>query len=440
MLSAPDPLTQLPCPKLADLLLQGQSLLASPGLSFVLASLPSLRRLTLKQDSYNRGNVPWPHSLLQQLPALTRVELYGHLSNEALQGLGSLTNCSHLALACTSGDNPGVSLVGLQELQGLTHLHLQGMSCSIGRMNPGFSRLTRMKHLQFTAKPAGACSVEPSQLAGMALLEHLSLAGVYMEGADVHSSPTAELLSVLPLLQQLTRLDLPANMHAGRNYYAYLLGHVPFWSPATAYTTLLAGSSLQELHFSRSSMSYDMDPTMSQDIWQNIFPAGRQLTALTRLHLYGATPLMAYSGVQSMSQCCVALKELDIRFCSVPYETHDPPMLSPLLQLTSLTKLLLRMGDSDAAVVSQLMSLRVLSAHSCMTYFGLQQLSALQQLTCLGLWQMGEGMAGFKAALEQHHKVDGYYTLVNKVRGCQGKSSSVPACQVEGLFKHTVIQ
>jgi len=423
MVSAPDPL-ELPCPKLADLLLQGQSVLASPGLLAMLASLPSLRQLTLKQDFYNRGDVPWPHNLLQQLPAaLTRLELYGCLSDRALQGLGSLTNCSHLVLACTEHTKMRVEgLVGLQELQCLTHLHLQGLSGVMGRTtNPGFSRLTRLKHLQLQAAgPAGGCSVEPLQLAGMTHLERLSLEGVWIESADKEGSPAAELFSVLPLLQQLTRLDLPINIH--RETFRW---DEPLETQAAAYTALVAGSSLQELHFSRRSMGIGAPTAMRRAIWQNIFSAGRKLTALTSLGLYGAAPPLTYSGVQSMSQCCVALKELDIRFCLVVYNKPDPQMLSPLLQLTALTKLLVRMGDSDVAVVSQLGSLRALSAHSCMSHWGLQQLSALQQLTSLGLLQMGDGLKAFKASLVQHNKVDGYYTLTNTVRGRQGKPSSL---------------
>ena len=65
-------LTQLPCPKLTHLLLQGDSLLAAPALPSVLAGLPSLQHLSLHctTDSMSCDQVPEPFApgLLQQLP------------------------------------------------------------------------------------------------------------------------------------------------------------------------------------------------------------------------------------------------------------------------------------------------------------------------------------------------------------------------------------
>lgn len=81
VLSASKPLTELPCPNLADLLLQGRSIMASPDLSAMLAGLPSLRQLTLKQPFMNsQFKDPLPDGMLHQLPALTRLELPGGVS------------------------------------------------------------------------------------------------------------------------------------------------------------------------------------------------------------------------------------------------------------------------------------------------------------------------------------------------------------------------
>ena len=62
-------LTQLPCPKLADLLLQGDSLLSAPNLTAVVSALPSLQHLSFSSScqsgSYHVPTVSLPHGLLQ---------------------------------------------------------------------------------------------------------------------------------------------------------------------------------------------------------------------------------------------------------------------------------------------------------------------------------------------------------------------------------------
>ena len=116
-------LTQLPCPKLTDLLLQGDSLLAAPDLAAVLAGLPSLQHLSLKESTIVK-EFSWetqlrllehlPPVLLQLPQGVTYLELCGGLSHAAVQGLGSLTNCSHLVLKVKMCDDQmWLSLAGL---------------------------------------------------------------------------------------------------------------------------------------------------------------------------------------------------------------------------------------------------------------------------------------------------------------------------------------
>lgn len=146
-------LTELPCcPKLADLELRGRKLLSSPNLAALLAALPSLQRINLAYDGYPA--VVLPPGLLQQLPALTQLELSGGLSDAALQGLGSLTKCSHLVLNHHSravvDKLTAAGLVGLQELRELTFLQLYTARYSVWDIKPDINlpSLTQLTALQ----------------------------------------------------------------------------------------------------------------------------------------------------------------------------------------------------------------------------------------------------------------------------------------------------
>ena len=133
-------LTQLPCPKLTHLRLQGDSLLAAPGLPAALAALPSLQHLRLGFSTDQAGTAsltmpssrPLPPGLLHQLgqrgrsQTLTHMQLVGGLSNAAMHRLRGLTKCRGLVLQHIGLCQQDVGLSGLQKLQSLTFLRVSG--------------------------------------------------------------------------------------------------------------------------------------------------------------------------------------------------------------------------------------------------------------------------------------------------------------------------
>lgn len=428
VLSASKPLTSLPCPNLADLLLQGPSLMASPGLSAMLAGLPSLRQLTLRQPDMSRySRDPMLHGMLQQLPALTQLELPGGVFGDVLEGLSRLTNCSHLVLTAAGWESHGSvhmvqllrQLPQLQELQGLTFLELKEVFFIINSNSlPAFSRLTRLQHLHFRNDGMLPSSLQPSLLSGMTRLQHLSLRGVLVKVAadssgdmiapQLESSSaagTAELLSLLPDLQQLTHLGLPRALH----------GCLP-----SAYSALVASSRLRELDACRTRASprppaHDTDDVA---VWHHVFGCSRQLAALTCLLLDEVAPPLSGSDVHDICECCPSLEEL-----SLLHHYLTGRQLAPLLQLTGLTKFSLDADNSITALVSQLTGLRALVVNKLMSAASLRQLSTLQQLTALEFRRTDFLVPGavdsanlqcFVAALERLPPVRGHPTFFNK--------------------------
>jgi hypothetical protein len=140
------------------------------------------------------------------------------------------------------------------------------------------------------------------------------------------SDGMAKLLSHLQHLQQLTYLDLHRS-----------LLYVEASPPAAAYSVLTASSKLQHLDISYC--------TVPAGVWQQMFPAGRQLPCLKTLNImcqqHGASQTALGPDGSLLVSCCPALQELDM--CS-PWPSADTCacMLVPLTKLGSLTKLRLR--------------------------------------------------------------------------------------------------
>lgn len=175
-------LLELPCPQLADLLLHGRTLLSTPYLVDMLTALPSLQRLTLHTgcEAFHL-----PSNLLQQLPGLTHLGVQFHRQPlgyvRVLQGLSSLTNCSHLDLEATGWLSFPLGLDGLQDLPQLTFLKLSGLGCwaEAPPSLPSLSMLTALQHLQ-----TAGWDFQSSQLAGMTSLQHLCLIWRDVSDAD----------------------------------------------------------------------------------------------------------------------------------------------------------------------------------------------------------------------------------------------------------------
>ena len=214
-------LTHLPCPKLTQLLLQGDSLLAAPGLPATLAALPSLQHLTLRisQDKTTATTLttpstqirPLPPGLLQQLGQqgqcqhVTYIKLVGGLSDAALSELSRLTQCSRLVLRHVSLCEQAVDLTELQELQMLTCWHLSGSSTGTLSTHslPDFSKFKALRHLHL-ARITGDVQLQPKQLPRLSGLAHLHLMSMTLQGGAVGG---AELLAVLPQLNGSTYPD-----------------------------------------------------------------------------------------------------------------------------------------------------------------------------------------------------------------------------------------
>ena len=294
-------LTQLPCPKLTHLLLQGDSLLAARALPLVLAGLPSLQHLSFSQSKDMLSGARVVPGLLQHLPlGITHLELAARLSSAALQGLSRLTKCSHLVLEADY--DWAVGLSRLQELQRLTLLRLSGcggdtLYCS---SLPDFSRFTAMQHLYInhlwtSTGPSGPRGeLQPTQFAGLTGLQHLHLGTVNFYGG---AAGGAELLAVLPKLSSLTNLVL-LNINDLED------------CPAEAFAAITSSSRLQHLVLGKLRLPGHQETQCH--IWQHIFPANKQLLQLTTLVLQYVTPCMSSLHMQACVSCCPKLQLLDI--------------------------------------------------------------------------------------------------------------------------------
>ena len=404
--------TQLPCRNLTDLLLHDGSLLAAQFLPAMLAGLPSLQRLSLRPSHRHLeppGSVAFPAGLLSQLPqGVAHLDLHGPLTDAALQGLSSLTKCSQLALRCTAWQTWGVqntvslaTLQELQEMQGLTHLH---MSCAPVDVNalPDFSRCTALRHLHLCEVARVGCPLQPTQLASLTKLQYLQLERVCLKGGAVGG---VELLALLPQLSSLTHLGL--------------VGLTDFDScPAAAFTAITSNSSLQHLDLECFEGVTVQAGDGSGNPWQHIFPLNKRLLQLTTLNL-DACRQFTSGGLQACVSCCPNLQELNIAHDLV----HGAAglQLDPLLQLSRLTSLTTNVSVTAIAVCAQLTGLQMLTCEQATWGFkfaGLLPLVVLQQLTCLQLLYDESAFAPLTfhiATPLQHHHGRQYWAFVSKV-------------------------
>lgn len=393
-------LTSLPCSRLTSLLLQGWLTSSSAALlPRMLAGLPELQQLSLLQHEdttpvttrTRKSGHLWPSDLLQQAPQITYLQLSGGLSAAALQHISSLTALQHLQLLLPSMSE-SAWLLGLQHLHGLTFLQLSGLSCSFGLSTvPVFSSLTGLQHLHLAWHFFHGCSMQPVLLAGLTQLQHLYLEAVAFHSSTATSTDTdhaaaedagtstgaeqylaqhtapaeeetgAELLALLPQLQQLTHLGLVDTRGL-------------FSCPAAAFSALTSSSSLQELVLHGVQHS-------TGDVWQHVFPPKVQLTRLQKICISRVRPHLDSAQLAAVVRCCPSVQDLNITDALAPAVS-----VVPLLQLgNTLTKLSFTMHDPHAAAVVQLTGLQDLSVVSHMSLEALRSLTALQRLTSFGL-------------------------------------------------------
>lgn len=400
------PLSQLPCPKLQDLLLQdgflqlGQGSSLSSDLSALteltsleikrfaviseqrnpLAALTAMQRLqhlslhhiqqhptavpeTLEGDhelSYYRGgfdSVDLPEDLLQHLPALLSLKLNVQgewLQEGVLQHLGAVTQLQHLQLPSAWG----VSLEVLGQLQQLTYLHMgEVLGHLTASTAPGFSTLTALQHLQLfwdwdCSPPDGSAhwTFAPRLLREMSKLRKLDLSNVAMRPLDVHApSPQGEeeLLATLQGMQQLTSLTL-GDIHN--------LGAVP----AIAYSALTASSKLRHLWLHHCACSN------TPEVWRHVFLANRALRWLRSLTFTAHPSYVTADPVcrlDTAAIACVVAACPRLRSIDVTGTLEREAQLDQLAQLRYLTRLAV-----DGSTVT--------ASAACQTHFW-------TQMTCL---------------------------------------------------------
>jgi hypothetical protein len=220
-------------------------------LAAALSLLPDLKHLSLMGNCC--GKLPLDDPVA---PGYAQV---CYFPGSALQGK-QLTHLE-VTLAHLRGEDGMRHLQGLTQMQDLwLHLFPAGRphACDINaHMLSGMQHLTNL-----TIKGAKNASVfEPGALAGKTTLQHLYLLEYNVAGG---SAGVAELLSHLQHMQQLTSLTL-------RNS---LVNQEPNPPPAAS-SALTASSKLHYLDIGYS--------TLPAEVWQHVFPAGRQLPHLEEL-------------------------------------------------------------------------------------------------------------------------------------------------------------
>lgn len=265
---------------------------------------------------------------------------------------------------------------GLQQLKKLTAVLLWSDKTSRLSINSEMAFLTQLPGLQELALPKGA-SFDVNLLASLKQLKVLDVEKL------TFLPSTHALLAHLP--QHLSRLCLTLDCGAA------LQG-----TPA-AYSALTAGSCLQHLR-----VGWRCVP---QAVWFAMFPADRQLTALTCLSFneaegdwsqYIFPPDLDGVVLSRLGACCPRLQSLTLWWGTERGSFR--PDLKGLRALTTVTQLCItNVSDAGAAVIAHLTGLReleVLPNNGLVRSLGFTAFSALQQLTKLFVmerWEMGQG-------------------------------------------------
>jgi hypothetical protein len=318
------------------------------GLAAALALLPGLQHLHIAVDFMTDILTDIKHSFpMYALPALQQLT---HLNLGVLELKGSRTSSSN------SRRNDSHVLQPLQALTNLAVLRLSpGQHAALDSdMLAGAGNLTRLEI-------SGAVKLGPGALASLTQLQNLS--------ASIHNSGVIEigrLLSELPQLLQLTNLG--CNLDVGD------AGS----TPAAAFSALTASSELRIPHVSNCKL-----PT---DVWQHVFPAGRQLLHLRSLNV---SKVKQPQGGASLAPegtclvgCCPGLRSLNMMQLQ-----YSAERLAPLQNLSGLRKLkLASTQDEGFEAVCQLTRLRELYLQVPSNLEGLLfPLAQLKQLTRLDI-------------------------------------------------------
>ena len=338
--------------------------------------------------------------VLQPRVPLTRLQLYGCMLLDGAEGLSAalalLPGLQYLSICatCWGWDKLVLLTDALTALQQLTYLELadatlqgpdevtpalqplQSLTRLIDlRLAPGrdadinSSMLSAMQHLTRFGLIDGRLEPVALTTPGGTHLQHLELAHISTPGG---AGGTAQLLSQLQRLQQLTHLELSS---------ASTLTVSPEGNPpAAAFSALTASSKLQCLNIRHC--------TLPAAVWHYMFPAGRQLPQLRSLDIAcdtqpDGTEAAAPEGTRLVS-CCPALQALSMQGLQ-----YSAELLTPLQRLSGLHTLTLARHDGESegeilGVAGRLTGLRELELFArCPAEVLLQQLTQLKQLTKL---------------------------------------------------------
>jgi len=425
-------LTALPCvSKLQDLLFHGTSSLCvsiasrtwgdiasatkltSVSLSYVqtasqqadvaaaLTALPNLEQLTWHFVHCSGEELLFDSLLLQQMTRLTSLDLKG-VTAAALLHLGSLTKLQHLSISRAWGWATA-GCPGLQELKGLTSLVLA--STDLTDLPASASQLTALRQLHVE-------SATLNQLQVLTGLTQLCVSRV--TGLSPESPPLK-----LPGLQHLTLQDdcaektMPVSFLASCTQLKFLkLQSYGLTGPGS----LVASTMLQHLELRNCCISA-ADGAAEAVSWQQVMPGPGQLPHLTSLQLFDEQPALQQADIEALVECCSNLEALACERLSSSFA----PALARLPGLTNLD--LYYANDEECSAMVQLTGLRQLKVMVPweVSVLGLRELAALQQLTSLGLGDVGSVKLIILADILMNDSSESLpgclIALVNKVRG-----------------------
>jgi len=316
-----------------------------------LIALPDLQQLTWREVICDSELELSDSRLLQRLTNVTGLE-FAYVAAEVLQHLSSLTKLQHLStqapFAWAATDYPG-----LQELQGLTSLAIEGSWCYRGsqRFPACVIHLTALQQLEVQC----ATFPELNRLTALTALTKLQVA---------HLSPPPTLLH-LPALQHLSLkgnsdgmsrpLLCAAHLASCTQLRCLSLCSFCLMGPGS----LVASSMLQELKLQDCPLSSGGEGPAANSPWEVLLPGPGRLPHLTSLVLRYGSQEPRHTDVERLVACCSGLLELQLDFLT-------DEKCSSLVQLTGLQDL-------------QVTHLYYLSVA------GLRHLARLEQLTSLRL-------------------------------------------------------
>jgi len=370
----------------------------------VLTALPDLEQLAWWSVECGRQRGLTDSMMLPKLTKLTALRLDTDGAAEALEHLGLLTGLQDLSLAVLE-DWAAAGCFGLQELKALTRLELVGHFVDV---TPTISQLTALTALQELDVPCAT----PTALNKLSALTGLTrLYVVFLEDLWPNSPPL-ELSGLLQLVVCQGNGIMPMwLLECCKQLQVLELCEVKFSPDSLADSC----STLQhmELLYCRLCASGEEDDPFT---WQEVFSGPGQLPHLTSLQLADLKPDLQLADMECVVACCSTLQVLQLGI--VP--DNIASALGRLSGLTTLAlDQSSDQQCGSPGQLTWLRELKVDDASEVFAA-GLQQLAALEQLTSLGLNCLGCSSAVLRERMSDRlpgpRRYE--YLIINKVCGC----------------------